>query len=235
MSLIGDALRRAEHESCPRRTAAVTEARNLKPQPGGRSSSTPEADDWIASKGRDPRRPSASALIIVALSAVTIWALAHPNWGEGFRGLIPGTGLSDPARANPRHAAAGMDPTLTMSAGQQDTAERVASEPRIAAPEAAQVDRGTPGETATTREVLDREIPSVAAPPSPQVGALRVEGVMIGGTHALAVVNGTIVEAGQTIDGARIVAVTRKGVSVEMNGQTHHLPVHSGAAAQQRR
>ncbi len=83
--------------------------------------------------------------------------------------------------------------------------EAAASAPRQAA-----LPKSAPAHRPTQADVLRR---------------LHVEGVMVGGSTKLAVINGTILEVGQQIEGVIISAITAQGIAVEIDGRIYRVPI----------
>lgn len=72
---------------------------------------------------------------------------------------------------------------------------------------------------------------SPAFPPAGALAAreiaekLQLSGIMLSGSHRMAIINGVIVGEGQIIDGALVKSVSRRSVTLEVAGQTVQLPM----------
>ncbi len=68
-------------------------------------------------------------------------------------------------------------------------------------------------------------VPSVVSSPapSPQPPALAIQGLIWGGPRPQALINGELFDIGETVQGARIVAISRDGITVDVQGSTFVL------------
>jgi hypothetical protein len=87
-------------------------------------------------------------------------------------------------------------------------------------PKEDQAGQGKPGKA-------DRTSPP---PPPAQPPAVAVQGMVWGGPRPQALIDGELYEVGDAVQGARIVAIDRNGVTVELQGSTFHLTTPSAAA-----
>ena len=74
---------------------------------------------------------------------------------------------------------------------------------------------------------IDRTAPP---PPPAQPPAVTVQGMVWGGPRPQALIDGELYEVGEAVQGARIVAIDRNGVTVEVEGMTFRLMTASVAA-----
>ncbi len=66
-------------------------------------------------------------------------------------------------------------------------------------------------------------VPGMAPPEPPKPPSVTVEGVIWGGVRPQALISGRVYEVGDTIEGARIVAIDEQGVKVAVAGATFSL------------
>jgi MSHA biogenesis protein MshK len=60
--------------------------------------------------------------------------------------------------------------------------------------------------------------PPPAAPAENELAKFKVSSVVVSGKVATAIINGRVVGVGDTIDGAKILAITRHSIDMEING-----------------
>ncbi len=138
-------------------------------------------------------------------------------------------------------------PRLRQTSGREPSAQVIASTPQaVATPPAAEVAQPLPippaavrpsytAEAAARRDPMvsllpdqtqASESPATGRTPSdntawrapPVGGALSVEGMVWGPARTQALINGTLYEVGDAVEGARIVSIEREGVTVERDG-----------------
>jgi hypothetical protein len=66
----------------------------------------------------------------------------------------------------------------------------------------------------------------------PAAPAVSVQGVLWGGSHPKAIVNGEVYAVGDLVQGARIVSIHRDGVTVESQGKSFQLPLSTSQGRQ---
>jgi hypothetical protein len=71
-------------------------------------------------------------------------------------------------------------------------------------------------------------LPGPVAHRAASASGLRLEGIMSSGHSRLAIVDGRIVRAGDTIAGARIVEIAADGIRYTRAGKDHYLTLPAG-------
>lgn len=230
MSVIGDALRRAEEDGAASLPRAATDA-------NGRQSGA----EWSWSAAASPRssRTTLAAGAILAIVAMMLIVPPYLPTGDGASSVLP------PASRAVENAAPG--PAAGPRAAVLDSvaAPAIAVEPALPT-----VPLALGGSTAVVVErpgmgpaPQPRAQPAAPAlPPASPASQVRVatadsaiarrfqlEGVMLSGSSRMAVVNGAIVEVGQTVDGAIVREIDRRYITVEIDGQWVRVPLRAPA------
>ncbi len=243
MSVIGEALRRAEATGGKTRTDSPV-ARQSKE--GVRSA--PRIDHGGAWSVSTPRwRPSVATVILLILAAYTLYAVTRPGWPSGFRSVAEASaskGMPVPKQTTPRsivNATTASSPTSPLEAAATDP--RATETGRLMAMQGVQAPltaiAALPDTPASANPVTvqtnphaddpSAPEPSAEAPPSaePPLDRLVVEGVMLSGQTKLAVVNGAIIEVGQQVGGMTVTNITSRGITVEWSGRSYRVPLHA--------
>jgi len=80
-------------------------------------------------------------------------------------------------------------------------------------------------------ERLEQTTPEVVVsppPPPPQPPVVTVQGILWGNARPQALIDGQLYEVGDTIDGAKIIAITRDGAVLDVQGSTFVLSPSPG-------
>lgn len=228
MSIIGDALQRAERDGAPLDAPKPADAVPQRPmfdrQPTERRSPAVAPDARVRPVRRQAgRRVSPATVVLMVLAAMTVYMLADPRWSGSNWGIDQYLVTPGSIDANtPVHAEAVPSPAMTASTLSGDS---IAPPSRPQVPANAALQEATP--TAAMEAPLAESASAAASPEQPVVAAARPElsgryvlsGVMLGGSTRLAVINGAIVEIGQMIDGAEVVAISRRDVTLSISGK----------------
>ncbi len=60
------------------------------------------------------------------------------------------------------------------------------------------------------------------------INSLNVQGIILGGRFPQAIVNDTVVKVGDTVGGARIIGITKKGISLLMHNRVYTANTQGG-------
>lgn len=251
MSLIDDALRRAQQATTAPRTPSQW-ADGLPPVSAPRSegvvhsatvalqssaaAAAPRAADLRAADVRPVRRwPSLATIVLIVLAAWTFWAISQPGWGLGSNAWWLRTdGLPELAEIPTSLPPARTQPAPKL-AGETFVPPR-SSDPRY-----------TPSQPALRGDLLRVQPPASAAPtsstslesarpaesqaPAPAIQDIaqqfQLSGILLTGRTRRAVINGAILSVGDRIDGAVITAIDRGSVTLTMGDEVHQLALRS--------
>jgi hypothetical protein len=236
VSIIGDALQRAEQEGAPldapRPATPERPPRpvlNVSPRMARPAAVAAPKRTGQTIAPRAQRRVSAATFLLIVLAVLTVYMLADSRWSGHNWDLAqlwpPVAPMDDPAsnivgaassptqsaasiaseRSEPPAIPQSVEPIAIPEASPAATTDAPMVESRVAHPFRGGV------------EMIDNSSRSIALPDP--AGRFALSGVMLGGSTRLAVINGAIVEVGQTIDGAEVLAISRRDVSLSVSGK----------------
>ena len=226
MSVIDDALRRAEEDSVsPLRVLPAGDSAKSSPQPMPvRNTDVPQA--WSVSSRRNRSGVNAALCSVALLVLVTL--AAGGGWGNHDGSLDRSMADSQVADSSAGGDAAtslnDADPSLRAPVGEAAAYGDSSAEGQSADSHPT----GYPPSPAMRSQPLANRVAETAPRPKPRVDYARrftLGGVMLGGDIDLAVINGTIVESGQRIDGAVVITIGRRSATLEVGGQRFQIPL----------
>ena len=210
MSLINEALKRAEAEKnrdiggLPYRPPAVPHAHHV----------------------RLPRRWARGLALccgLVAVTALGMWTMVDKSfWPPALKAEAANT-AADPAPAqappDPRpQVRQEIDPVLAKTM-EETKYYSPAPKPVAARPAHVRPADAAPPAVATTPRPAPAPAPAPVKREQPKLPDLKLSGVLVSPGGGTAIINGQFLAVGDTIEGARIVKITKYVVTLEMNGQ----------------
>ncbi|HXI71929.1 MAG TPA: hypothetical protein VNN22_16355 [Verrucomicrobiae bacterium] len=203
MSLINDALKRAQEAQRPNPVSGAASIRTIEP--------------------RRPERPVTSRLLVVVIFVLLSAAFAFI--GLAMTGRLAKKNAAPPKTAPVTPVAAATAPSKPVAAPAPAVVPApTAAEPVAAAPNAAVPIAITP---AAASQPAPPPAPVVVPPPPPLVlpESLHLQGVAYDPVRPWAIVSGRTVHVGDLVKGVRVVAINANSVTFGSNGQTNLLYV----------
>lgn len=218
MSVIGDALRRAEEERC----VSAEPSRPVEMQSSAKGIAHEQT--WSATADTSsPWMTAALVCLVAAAVGLAVWPKYYEMPAIEARATAP---IESPSTAV---AIVAPTPAPTETPTDKLVANAVLSvtQPKAEEQEAAPpmpIQRAQP----EAKPVAPAVEPRVETATSAISERFRLDGVMLGGQTKLAVVNGMIVEEGQRLDGAIVREIDGKFIVIEIDGQRHRIPMQAG-------